>query len=299
MCVGYTGCVCQGDFILKYFHRVKGWKEWPPSRQNISLQCKHWAERKREKKGGRARMRRSCQCVKGGDLEREQRGDREIGAHGKGLVCQPGEAWDHCPVLLCAIILLNPALLLSASPPPASIHTLTHSSDCSVYWWLKLAVSFRIHSQHWSSCTSGPNGLISTVYSCALSRMTHKGTKRPLCTRELFLFSSTGPADAHCTFLRKPSCPSSFDKLAVFSRASLSSRPLSCTVPVFHPLLYRRIFTLSSVNTSTHRTSYTPPSPFMYLILHFFYTLFPILFYSSSNGPKIQYSSQTCTSLPF
>lgn len=31
--------------------------------------------------------------------------------------------------------------------------------------------------------------------------MTHKGTKRPLCVRELFLFSSTGPTNVHVFFL--------------------------------------------------------------------------------------------------
>ena len=37
--------------------------------------------------------------------------------------------------------------------------------------------------------------------------MTHKGTKRPLWTRELFLFSSTGPTIAHYAFLiRKLPC---------------------------------------------------------------------------------------------
>lgn len=219
------------SLALHCIYRVEGWKEPPPRPQNISPLYKHWAEREKERES----KDEGELPVWGGDLERQQRGDREIGAHGKGLVCQLGEAWDHCPVLLCTIIPLNPALLLSLPPiippPPRRTHTLTHSSDCSVYWWLKLAVSFRIHSQHWSSGTSGPNGLISTVYSCALSRMTHKGTKRPLCARELFLSSSTGPTDAHCTFLRRPSCLPSFGKFVLFSPGCLSARPLSLAIP--------------------------------------------------------------------
>lgn len=51
--------------------------------------------------------------------------------------------------------------------------------------------------------------------------MTHKGTKRPLCAGEIFLFSSTGPTDASCTFLRMLSCLAPpFDKLVVFSPGS-------------------------------------------------------------------------------
>lgn len=142
-------------------------------------------------------------------------------------------SWErHEIIARCCSAPLSPKPC--APSPSASYYPphldFTHSSDCSVYWWLKLAVSFRIHSQHWSSGTSGPNGLISTVYSCALSRMTHKGTKRPLCARELFLSSSTGPTDAHWTFLRKPSCLLSSDKRAVFSRGSLSARPLRLTI---------------------------------------------------------------------
>lgn len=185
----------------------------------------------------RARIRKSCQC----EREREgfeERGDREIGAYGKGLVCQLGEAWDHCPVLLCTIIPLNPALLLTASyythTPPPITHLHTHLTvlfidDSS------LPFSFRIHSQHWSSGTSGPNGLISTVYSCALSRMTHKGTKRPLCVRESFSYSRQQDLPTRTVpFLRKPSCLSSLWRACRLLSVCSSSHSNNPRLSSFH-----------------------------------------------------------------
>lgn len=187
-------------------------------------------------------------------------------------------SWErHEIIARCCSAPLSPKPC--APSPSASYYPphldFTHSSDCSVYWWLKLAVSFRIHSQHWSSGTSGPNGLISTVYSCALSRMTHKGTKRPLCARELFLSSSTGPTDAHWTFLRKPSC------LLWQACRLLSGLPVCSSSQTDNsPFIYRRCFTLSSVNTWAPSTYYSLPPPFTYLSLHFVLTLFPILIFT-------------------
>lgn len=82
--------------------------------------------------------------------------------------------------------------------------------------------------------------------------------QRGLCVSgEIFLFSSTGPTDASCTFLRTLSHLSPpFDKLVVFSLGSFSLRPknllfhhficrsLLSDVPYFdsplsHPLLFR------------------------------------------------------------
>ena len=214
-------------------------------------------------------MRGSCPCEKGRDLERQQRGDREIAIHGKSLVCQLGEAWDHCPVLLCTIIPLNPALLLSLppitpTPPPPNTHTHTHTpthahtpthphththtlhthltvlfiDDSS----LPFLSGYTVNTG--ALAPRGPNGLISTVYSCALSRMTHKGTKRPLCAGKLFLSLSTGPTDARCTlFFESPPVSSSLTGLSSSLRASCLPVHPGLTVPVSHPFIHRKLFT--------------------------------------------------------
>lgn len=161
-------------FKSRHLQRGQGWKESPPPPQNISLQYKHWAQTEGQKEREK-RWREDRKELPVCEREREGFGETAEGWQRDRSPwkrpCLQGEAWDHCPVLLCTIIPLNPALLLSLPPIiPTHTHTLTltPSSNSSVYWWLKLAVSFRIHSQHWSSGTSGPNGLISTVYSCAL-----------------------------------------------------------------------------------------------------------------------------------
>lgn len=150
---------------------------------------------------------------------------------------------------------LNPALLLYLPPintppplpwlsPPCLSPQHTHLHNLTVLFIddssLPFLSGYTVNTE--TLAPRGPNGLISTVYSCALSRMTHKGTKRPLCAKELFLSSSTGPTDAHCTFLRKPTCISSFDKFVIFFPGYLSARPLSLTIPVFHPFIYKKFF---------------------------------------------------------
>lgn len=95
----------------------------------------------------------------------------------------------------------------------------------------------------------GPNGLILTVYSCALYGMTHKRTKRPLCVGELFLPSSTRPTDVHCTFSLlfqsvsagpslPPSLPLTRQPHPLISRVIFSpASPSDCSSPTDNPLL--------------------------------------------------------------
>lgn len=281
--VGFD-CVCCGGgpdihslWIQTFRKRGEGWKEsLPPPPQTFSLQYKHWAEREREK-------RKSCRS----EREREGLGEgwqrdrkpwkRPCLPVRRIMSSLPRATLHHYPSTP-----FTPPLPASYYPLQTRTNTHTHSSDCSVYWWLKLAVSFRIHSQHWSSGTSRPNGLILTVYSCALSRMTHKRNKEAsVCERgfpilvnrtyQLVLYFSS----------KDPRLPRGLISLSSFSPGLLSL--LVLTIPFDRTCVYRRFFTLPSV----YYLSSSSPRPFYLSLYSFIHSFLSISLYFSKTTSKL------------
>ena len=171
---------------------------------------------------------------------------------GRGMRSLPRATLHHYPPKPC-----SPPLSASYYPNSSSshhTHTHTHTHTRALHTHLTVLFIDDSSLPFLSGYTvntgalapRGPNGLISTVYSCALSRMTHKGTKRPLCAGELFLSPSTGPTDARRTFFfESPPVSSSLTGPVVFSPGFLSARPS----PSLHPFICRKFFTLSRVTT--------------------------------------------------
>lgn len=185
-------------------------------------------------KGGLRGIRTNVQ-QKGEDLLMECRGDIEMGVHGNGDVCQLQEAWDHSTVLLCTIIPLNPALLLSlASYYPTQ---LTHCH--TLVQLLCLLMTQACHSFSGYTVNTGapvprgPNGLISTVYSCGLFYSDSQKAQRGLCERQSF--SCSDQQDP-------PSCT-----LLCFS---FESSPVPPTIPPPQPSRQVAVFSLPACHLS-------------------------------------------------
>lgn len=124
-------------------------------------------------------MRWSFQCERG-------LGDREIGDHGKGLVCQLGEAWDHCPCCSAPLFLKpsSPSCSASFLPPTLKLYTLIW------LFCLLMTQAYRFFPDTQSTLELWHLGGLmdwSRLFTAVpFSRMTHKRTKRSLCLRESF-----------------------------------------------------------------------------------------------------------------
>lgn len=93
----------------------------------------------------------------------------------------------------------------------------------------------------------GPNGLISTVWLCPFSRMTHKGTKKPLCVcARAFPTLVNGTYRRACCFSSKDNTLSSLEtfKAALLQEALwlLNSQNLLLSSSSYSSICFTRLF---------------------------------------------------------
>lgn len=172
---------------------------------------------------------------------------------------------------------LNPPVLFR---PPIILPNMPHTHLAVLFIDdSSLPFLFRIHSQQRSFGTSGPNGLISTVYSCGLFYNDSQKTQRGLCEQESFSYSHQQDP-VLCTLLCF-SLESSPVSLPSLPPPTTSGCLLSTYFPSQADKTLSMMFLLTGVPTPCHLASLRLLGPLHCFLLYLSLTL--ILSYDSQS----------------